>query len=478
MANGRVVEGVLAVNKPTGISSAQVLRDLQKHFFSSKLFAPWLEAESARRARENNNQKRRRRDRRQPQVKIGHGGTLDPLATGVLIAGIGSGTKSLGSFLTCTKTYEATVLLGVATDSYDRVGRVLARAPYAHVTRERVEEALAGFRGKIMQRPPLFSALRVQGKRLYEYAREGKEVPEEIRERPVEVLELEILEWHDGGTHGHRWPKEEAETEEKEVAAKVLDFGPDASVSLKRPRPASTPDCVSEVNPSKKARRSPSNPEPTMSGGLGPSSPPSPSLATPPPASSLPPCPAPALRLRVTSTSGFYVRSLCHDLGAALGSLAIMAELVRTRQGPFDLRAQNVLEYAELARGEDVWGARVQSLLDEWRRGQVEEERNEGGESGERKDGDGSGELDAVGDGAGEAPFPASPPAGAKADQSAETASRAADAEADVVADADADAEADAEAARREENAPTAVSPAAKATEAANSGDLPGASVA
>ena len=132
--------------------------------------------------RENHNQKqkRSRRARQPPQVKMGHGGTLDPLATGVLILGIGSGTKSLPQFLGCTKSYECTVLFGKATDTYDTEGKVVARKGYEHITKDMVEQALAKFRGKIMQKPPIFSALKVNGKKLYEYAREGKEVPIEI----------------------------------------------------------------------------------------------------------------------------------------------------------------------------------------------------------------------------------------------------------------------------------------------------------
>jgi tRNA pseudouridine55 synthase len=67
----------------------------------------------------------------------------------------------------------------------------------------------------------------------------------------------------------------------------------------------------------------------------------------------------------MTVTSGFYVRSLCHDLGAAVGSAALMAELERTRQGQFEL-GKNVLEYSDLAKGESVWGPKVESMLDDW----------------------------------------------------------------------------------------------------------------
>ena len=113
---------------------------------------------------------KQRKRQQEPKVKLGHGGTLDPLATGVLIVGVGSGTKALNQFLACTKTYETVVLFGAATDSYDVTGKVVAKAPFAHLTRTKVEEALAQFKGKIRQRPPIFSALKVKGKPLYEYA--------------------------------------------------------------------------------------------------------------------------------------------------------------------------------------------------------------------------------------------------------------------------------------------------------------------
>jgi len=386
---------LLAINKPLGISSAQVVRDLQKAFNPSTLFAPWLEAERAKRSRENHNQRFRRKDKRQ-QVKIGHGGTLDPFATGVLVVGVGKGTKQLQGFLECTKAYEAIVLFGVATDTYDREGKVLGRAPYAHVTRASVEKALENFRGNIMQKPPLFSALRMQGKRLYEYARSGEDLPVEIQERPVEVKLLEIVEWFDGGTHQYKWPSKEVETEsEAAVARSILpivavkeksdgevdvDDIPQQNVrsGTKRKRLSDRED---DLVYEKKTRRD--DPEMAMSGGLqspgrddklGQPSTPEPAGRSEPgvpltkiqrsETSGVTQGPS-AVKLRMTVTSGFYVRSLCHDLGKAVGSLAIMSDLVRTRQGNFELGV-NVLEYNELSQGEDIWGPKVEGFLDAW----------------------------------------------------------------------------------------------------------------
>ena len=200
-----------------------MIRDVQRHFNPSALFAPWLAREQAKKDAESHNQRNKRRSwkQRQPaQVKVGHGGTLDPLATGVLILGVGSGTKRLTHYTTdCTKSYETVLLFGAATDSYDTEGKIVARKGYAHVTRELVEDKLAAFRGEIMQRPPIFSAKRIQGKRLYEYAREGVPLPEgyRIEECALEVLELELVEWMEGGSHPCRWPELEAEKGEKKM---------------------------------------------------------------------------------------------------------------------------------------------------------------------------------------------------------------------------------------------------------------------
>lgn len=152
------VEGLLAVNKPRGPSSAAVIRRVQDVFKESALFADTLAAETARRKRESPNQKRRRSGdkARHVDVKIGHGGTLDPMASGVLILGIGRGTKGLGRFLNCTKSYEATAIFGAATDTYDSEGRVVRWAPWAGIDREMVEAALGRYRGDIMQKPPMF----------------------------------------------------------------------------------------------------------------------------------------------------------------------------------------------------------------------------------------------------------------------------------------------------------------------------------
>ena len=384
----------LAINKPIGISSAQALRDIQIHFDPSRLFAPLLSKQAASDANSNNQRhRRRRRYAGPPQVKIGHGGTLDPLATGVLIAGIGAGTKELGRFLECTKTYEAVILFGAATDTYDTEGKVIARKPYGHITEDMVREALGRFKGKILQKPPIYSALRVEGKRLYEYAREGKTPPVEIKERPVEVLDLKLTEWMEGGGHHYKWPDREAEQEKRADAEMLLhpkdkesDHREAKSVEnasimaeLKRKRDVDLDGVVTDSPELKKQRESSELP---ISGVLhlapdgnesntddhtsdaNPSS--TTQLSGLTESVDKKASNPPAARISMTVTSGFYVRSLCHDLGQAVGSLAIMSGLVRTGQAGFEL-GKNVLEYEDLSKGEEVWGPQVEDILDRWK---------------------------------------------------------------------------------------------------------------
>ncbi|CZT14883.1 related to pseudouridine synthase [Ramularia collo-cygni] len=285
---------------------------------------------------------------------MGHGGTLDPMATGVLILGVGQGTKELGYFTTgCTKSYEAVVLFGAATDTYDTEGKILERADTGHITRHIVEEKLARFKGRGVQRPPVFSALKVQGKKLYEYAREGKEVPVEIKERPVDASELEIVEWYEGGTHKWHWPTTEASEEEKAFAEKLLsktEKRKAVSEGRKRERREDVEHGHETAPSSKRVKAEDETAIKTES------------TTVEQPAAPQQPCPAPACRIRMTVTSGFYVRSLCHDLGAAVGSAACMSSLVRTSQGGFEL-GSNVLWYDELKQGEDVWGPKVKAML-------------------------------------------------------------------------------------------------------------------
>ena len=124
--------------------------------------------------------------------KIGHTGTLDPDAEGVLPVALGKATRLVDMITDKEKTYEAVMRLGVVTDTQDMSGTVLSQASELHVTEEELRAAIESFAGDYMQVPPMYSALKVNGKKLYELAREGKTV--ERKPRPVHFYEIEILE--------------------------------------------------------------------------------------------------------------------------------------------------------------------------------------------------------------------------------------------------------------------------------------------
>lgn len=153
-------DGVLVVDKPKGITSFDVVREVRRAL---------------------------------GEQKVGHTGTLDPMATGVLPLCLGEATR-IAQFITEShKAYEATLELGRTTDTLDAEGKVLETRPVPPLTRELLEAALAPFRGPQLQTPPMYSAVRVQGRRLYELARAGQEV--ERQARPVTVHELTLRDF-------------------------------------------------------------------------------------------------------------------------------------------------------------------------------------------------------------------------------------------------------------------------------------------
>ena len=124
--------------------------------------------------------------------KIGHTGTLDPMANGVLPIAVGDATRLI-QYLSDDKEYVATVKFGVSTDTYDKEGEIVSTSDKI-VEQAELDDALNQFRGEILQKPPIYSALKKNGKKLYEYAREGKEVEIEARKVTIEKLDLLSLE--------------------------------------------------------------------------------------------------------------------------------------------------------------------------------------------------------------------------------------------------------------------------------------------
>ena len=127
------------------------------------------------------------------KFKVGHAGTLDPLATGVLIVCTGKATKEIERLQSGSKEYIADLRLGATTPSYDLETEINATFQWEHITEDEIRSVLPRFRGKVMQVPPVFSAVKVEGKRAYKFARKGEEV--ELKPKALEITILEILSY-------------------------------------------------------------------------------------------------------------------------------------------------------------------------------------------------------------------------------------------------------------------------------------------
>jgi len=152
--------GILVINKSDGMTSHDVVQKVRHRF------------------------KMRR---------VGHAGTLDPLATGVLVVLLGESTKLFNQFVKFDKIYRATLILGLSTTSADIEGKILKRAPYEHITRQQIETIFNKFSGEIEQIPPMVSAVKVGGRKLYQLARQGIEVERKARKIRIDCLKLEQM---------------------------------------------------------------------------------------------------------------------------------------------------------------------------------------------------------------------------------------------------------------------------------------------
>jgi len=237
-----------------------------------------------------------------PKLKVGHGGTLDPLASGVLPVALGEATKLAGRLLDSDKAYDFTIAFGVETDTLDAEGRAVATSDH-RPTRAEIEAVLPRFTGAIEQVPPAYSALKVDGERAYDRARAGEAV--ELAKRAVVVHSLQILpgtgRWQPAGL-----------TEGAGIPADGPIVAPPLHHSLPRmvPLPVNGED-LAEIT------------------------------------------------LTAHVSKGTYIRSLARDIARALGTVGHVSYLRRTRAGPFDLsHAISLDKLAEFGQA-----ARLQELL-------------------------------------------------------------------------------------------------------------------
>lgn len=156
------MDGVLLINKPAGYTSHDIVGIVRKKLHTKK---------------------------------VGHCGTLDPDATGVLVVCVNKATKAIQFLTSDSKIYRATLSLGKSTDTYDASGKVLEEKEVGKIQQDQVEEVLNSFLGHSKQTPPIYSAIKVNGKKLYEYARNGEVV--EIKERDIEIMMIQSISFKD-----------------------------------------------------------------------------------------------------------------------------------------------------------------------------------------------------------------------------------------------------------------------------------------
>ncbi|XP_067909065.1 probable tRNA pseudouridine synthase 1 isoform X2 [Heterodontus francisci] len=170
------LNGLFAIHKKKGPTSADVLNLLKTKLLKAGV-------------------KQHPMKRKKQVLKLGHGGTLDSAASGVLVVGIGKGTKMLSGMLSCSKKYTTVGELGKATDTFDAIGMVTEEQSYDHVTKDDLESTLKKFTGHIMQTPPLYSALKQNGQRLSCLVKKGEAV-EAKPARPVVVHSLSVQDYN------------------------------------------------------------------------------------------------------------------------------------------------------------------------------------------------------------------------------------------------------------------------------------------
>ncbi len=254
------------------------------------------------------------------KLKVGHAGTLDPLASGVMIICTGKATKQIDQLQAGTKEYIATLRLGCTTPSFDAEHPVDATFPTSHITREAVMEALEKFKGSIWQVPPVYSACKVEGRRAFDYVRQGEEV--ELKAKELVIDEIELLDLH-LPEQGVVSPKAE------EVLATVRESVDIKAFGRRKQLLEDAEMASASLQEQKEVCED-----------------------TTPPSSFLTPD-SPYLTIRVVCSKGTYIRALARDIGQALQSGAYLIGLRRTRVGAYDV--DHCLQVADVEK----WAAEV-----------------------------------------------------------------------------------------------------------------------
>jgi tRNA pseudouridine55 synthase len=266
--------------------------------------------------------------------RVGHAGTLDPLATGVLVVCAGKATKSVPTFTDADKEYEGVLRLGEATPTLDAGSLVTETAPWHHITDAALQAAAAALTGPAIQQVvPMFSAVRIGGQRLYAAARAGKEV-----ERPPRSVRVDVFEVSRLGADYSPTPLEAAAAE-REITRSLVRAARLVAEAEALAAGAPLPDARQRKRQRRRRRKAAAaageelvvretQPEPL------PPPPPPPAIDMPTPG----PHGSRDVAFRVACAKGTYIRTLAADLGVALGSTAHVVSLRRTRVGGCDVR--------------------------------------------------------------------------------------------------------------------------------------------
>ncbi|ODV91774.1 hypothetical protein CANCADRAFT_30105 [Tortispora caseinolytica NRRL Y-17796] len=349
------MDGLLAINKPIGISSAECVSQVQRALSRTSI---WKNEYQRLLQTEKSPQMLKKLRRTKGRIKIGHGGTLDLQASGVLVLGINRGTKKLQDYLLSTKTYETVALLGCSTDTYDMEGRLIkiGEDP-SNFTNEQIEQVLQQFKGTIKQMPPLYSALKMNGKPLYEYARSGKSLPRDIQVRTATISALEMTE---GMVWDHEYPLPHTKADKgmihfEEVLRERLQKA--QQDQLKEDEENENENKNENGKPSLK--RSASDDRETKRPALDPAVEPD-NTTNDENQIEVPetvdiPFKCPVVKLSATVSSGVYIRSLVNEIGYTLGTEAFISKLTRTRCKQWEL-GKNVFELDRIANEpEEQW---------------------------------------------------------------------------------------------------------------------------
>ncbi|CAK7898983.1 tRNA pseudouridine synthase 4 [[Candida] anglica] len=337
------MNGILAIEKPSGLSSSKFLDKLQSVFSNSVVFEKDLQAAKELKLSQLKSDTKWTEQRiankvKNLKLKMGHGGTLDPLASGVMIVGLGSGTKKLQYYLTgCNKTYKTKALLGISTTTGDSEGEIITKNPVDHVTKEMVLNTAEKFVGDIKQTPPIFSALKMNGKPLYDYAREGIPLPKAIKPREVKVFGIDVHE-EDSLSTDHEFVKLESQLDENGV--------PKEHQLANNPTLNDSPLYFSREYSEKSGTEEETKviPKAFAEGEQLPEK-------------------LPMIHLTCDVSSGTYIRSLISDYGRALETSAYMVELIRSRQSAWELN-KNVFKIEDFTdRDPRVWGPVLEKVF-------------------------------------------------------------------------------------------------------------------